>query len=91
VRPRLDTGVARDDIAVMDRLRPFPPTRWLTTAEAASSIGVSQWWVRQRIEDGLLPATVISTGKHKVYRIRDNDWADFCARFTGDARDPRFY
>ena len=90
MRPRLDTGVARDDIAVMDRHRPFPPARWLTTAEAASSIGVSQWWIRQRIDDGLLPATAISTGRHKVYRIRDDDWADFRARYTGDARDPRF-
>lgn len=82
--------MAHDDIGGMDHHRPFPPARWFTTAEAAASIGVSQWWVRQRIEDGLLPATAISTGKHKVYRIRDDDWADFRARFTGDARDPRF-
>ena len=74
----------------MDRDRRHPPLRWLTTAEAAASIGVSTWWIRQRIEDGLLPATAISTGRHKLYRIRDDDWDDFRARFTGDARDPRF-
>lgn len=68
----------------------LPPARWITTAEAAAEIGVSQWWIRQRIDDGLLPATAISTGRHKVYRIRDDDWADFRARYTGDARDPRF-
>jgi excisionase family DNA binding protein len=75
----------------MDRARwTTRPLRWLTTAEAAASIGVSQWWVRQRIEDGLLRATAISTGRHKVYRIRSDHWAAFRARFTGDALDPRF-
>lgn len=67
-----------------------PPARWITTAEAAAAIGVSQWWIRQRIEDGLLPATAISTGRHKVYRIRADDWDAFRDRYTGDARDPRF-
>lgn len=64
--------------------------RWVTTAEAAASIGVSTWWIRQRIEDGLLRATAISTGRHKLFRIRVEDWASFRARYTGDARDPRF-
>jgi excisionase family DNA binding protein len=68
----------------------FPPARWLTTAEAAASIGMSQSWVRLRIEDGLLPAVAVSMGRHKVYRIRDDDWADFRARISGDALDPRF-
>lgn len=74
----------------MDRDQRLPPARWLTTAEAAASIGVSQSWVRQRIEDGLLPAMAILTGRHKVYRIRSDDWAAFTSRFTGDALDPRF-
>jgi hypothetical protein len=51
---------------------------------------MSQSWVRLRIEDGLLPAVAVSTGRHKVYRIRDDDWADFRARISGDALDPRF-
>lgn len=68
----------------------LPPVRWITTADAAAEIGVSQWWVRQRIEDGLLPAKAISTGRHKLYRIRRDDWDAFCARYTGDALDPRF-
>ena len=62
----------------------------MTTAEAAASIGVSTWWIRQRIEGGLLRATAISTGGHKLYRIRADDWAAFRARYTADARDPRF-
>lgn len=74
----------------MARDNRFPPARWISTAEAAAEIGVSQWWIRQRIEDGLLPAIAISTGRHKVYRIRDDDWATFCAMYTGDALDPRF-
>ena len=77
-------------MTVMPRDHQFPPARWFTTAEAAAEIGVSQWWIRQRIEDGLLPATAISTGRHKVYRIRDDDWAAFCAMYTSDALDPRF-
>jgi excisionase family DNA binding protein len=75
----------------MSREHRLPPLRWITTAEAAAQIGVSQWWIRQRIEDALLPATAITTGRHKIYRIRDDDWAEFRARFTGDALDPRFH
>lgn len=70
--------------------RPSGPVRWVTTAEAAASIGVSQSWIRTRIQEGLLPAVAISTGRHKVYRIRAEDWLAFRARYTGDATDPRF-
>lgn len=66
------------------------PTRRMTTAEAAASIGVSTWWVRRRIEDGLLPATAIATGRHKTCRIRADHRESFRARYTGDPRDPRF-
>ncbi len=86
----LDHTAARGHVAGMDRARHRPPARWLTTADAAASLGVSQWWVRQRIDDGLVPAMAISTGRHKVYRIRDEDWANFCSSYTGDALDPRF-
>lgn len=86
----LDAAISHGQMTVMPRDFRLPPARWITTAEAAAKIGVSQWWIRQRIDDGLLPATAISTGRHKVYRIRDDDWADFRARYTGDARDPRF-
>ena len=64
--------------------------RWLSTADASRDIGVSQWWVRQRIESGLLPANLISTGQRRVYRIADRDWAQFRAKYVGPATDPRF-
>ncbi len=74
----------------MTSTRHIPPARWLTTGEAAAEIRVSPWWIRNRIEAGLLPATAISTGRHKVYRIRSDDWERFRLRYTGDALDPRF-
>jgi hypothetical protein len=64
--------------------------RWLSTTTAADEIGVSSWWVRERIEAGLLPAGVISTGIRRIYRISSRDWESFCARFVGSATDPRF-
>ena len=66
------------------------PMRFLSTEDAARSIGVSSWWVRERIETGQLPAQVVKASRRKVYKIRADDWAAFCARHTGDARDPRF-
>ncbi len=63
------------------------PMRFLSTEEAARSLGVSSWWVRERIEMGLLPALVIK-GRRRIYRIRADDWAVFCARHTGQAHDP---
>lgn len=64
--------------------------KWLSTEDAARSIGVSSWWVRERIEGGLLPATVIRSGRRKIYRIQAEDWARCRDRYTGPARDPRF-
>ena len=64
--------------------------RWLSTNDCARSLGVSDWWVRDRIESGLLPATAIRTGRRKLYRIRASDWARFVATHSGPATDPRF-
>ncbi|HLX33821.1 MAG TPA: hypothetical protein VKR30_01115 [Candidatus Limnocylindrales bacterium] len=64
--------------------------RWLSTVEAAHEIGVSDWWIRDRIDQGLLPANVISTGSRRVYRIAREDWERFRARYVGLATDPRF-
>jgi len=44
--------------------------RWLSTAECARSIGVSDWWIRERINAGILPATAIRTGHRKVLMVR---------------------
>src|SRR5450759_2423921 len=44
--------------------------RWLSTAECARSIGVSYWWIRERINAGILPATAIRTGHRKVLKVR---------------------
>jgi hypothetical protein len=74
----------------MDRIRPVRHPRWLSTLDCARSIGVSDWWVRERIETGLLPALAIQTGRRKIYRVLASDWAVFRARYTGDPRDPRF-
>jgi hypothetical protein len=63
---------------------------WLSTAECARSIGVSDWWIRERIEAGILPATAIRTGHRKVFKVRASDWVLFVARYTGPATDPRF-
>lgn len=41
---------------------------WLTTAECAHELGVSSWFIRERIEDGTLPAVVITGGRVR-YRI----------------------
>lgn len=64
--------------------------RWLSTSDAARDIGVSDWWIRERIESGLLPANVVSTGARRIFRIAASDWATFRARFVGSATDPRF-
>jgi len=64
--------------------------RWLSTTEAAQEIGVSSWWVRERIETGLLPAKVISTGVRRIYRIPIHEWDTFFARYVGAATDPQF-
>ena len=64
--------------------------RWLSTSDAAREIGVSSWWVRERIEAGLLPANVVSTGARRLYRIAAADWERFKARYVGLATDPRF-
>lgn len=64
--------------------------RWLSTSDAAREIGVSDWWIRERIDAGLLPANVLSTGARRIYRIAAADWANFCARYVGPATDPRF-
>ncbi len=70
--------------------KPMRPVRWISTDEAARSIGVSSWWVRQRIESGVLPAMAIRSGQRKLYRIRVEDWNAFRDRHTGPATDPRF-
>jgi hypothetical protein len=74
----------------MDSSRIARNLRWLSTLDCARSIGVSDWWIRERIEAGLLPALAIQTGRRKIYRVRESDWAVFRARYTGDPRDPRF-
>lgn len=60
-------------------------TQWLTVDACARSIGVSAWWIRERIASGHLPATAISTGKRKILRIHPDDWRRFRARYTGPA------
>lgn len=69
---------------------PAAPHRWLSTADAARDIGVSTWWVRERIEAGLLPAIVISGGR-RIYRIAAPDWVQFRRTHVGPATDPRFW
>jgi len=67
-----------------------PVVIWLSTEDAAHAIGVSSWWIRQRIESGDLPANVIASGRRRIYRIAAVDWARFVARYVGSATDPRF-
>ena len=67
-----------------------PDARWLSTLDCARSLGVSDWWVREQIDLGRLKATAIQVGRRKVYKILESDWTEFCARYTGDALDPRF-
>lgn len=62
--------------------------RWLSTEEAASSIGMTTEWVRDQIVSGRLPATVYSTGKRRTYRIRAEDWTQFLARYSRRTDDP---
>ena len=66
------------------------PHRWLSVSDCARSIGVSPWWVRQRIDEGVLDALAIRAGRRKLYRICSRDWAALVARCTGPAIDPRF-
>src|SRR5665811_1957312 len=58
--------------------------RWLSTAECARSIGVSDWWIRERINAGILPATAIRTGHRKGLKVR----ALGAARVGGERRPP---
>jgi hypothetical protein len=69
---------------------PRASTRWLSTSDAAREIGVSAWWVRERIDQGLLPANVVSTGSRRIYRIAREDWERLKAVAVGRAGDPRF-
>lgn len=62
----------------------------MSVAECARTIGVSAWWVRQRIEAGLLPAMAVSTGRRKIYKVDRTDWEALRALATGPATDPRF-
>lgn len=66
------------------------PPIWLSTSDAAREIGVSTWWVRERIEAGLLPANIVSTGVRRLYRISRPDWERFREQYVGPATDPRF-
>jgi hypothetical protein len=68
----------------------FLSDRWLSTTDCARAIGVSNWWIRDRIESGALPALVVHAGRRRVYRIRSSDWARFVATQTGSATDPPF-
>lgn len=64
---------------------PSLPEMWLSTSDAARTIGVSDWFVRERIESGEIPALAITSGRRKIYRIRASDWARFVAAYTGPA------
>ena len=73
-------------------LRPDPhATGYYTVPEVARMLRVSEWYVRERIADGSLPATVLRFGNgRRIFRIRTRDFEAFRARFTGSATDRRF-
>jgi excisionase family DNA binding protein len=54
---------------------------WLTTQECAHELGVSPWYVRERIEDGSLPAIAIE-GRRTRYRVHRTDLEKYRDRFV---------
>ncbi len=81
-------GASADRVA----LRPAetssePPRRWLSTEDAAREIGMSSWWIRERIEEGSLRAVAVSSGHRMVYRIAARDWSHFVRRVTFSSVD----
>lgn len=56
--------------------------RWITSADAARSVGMGSRWVRRHIEAGRLRATAWTAGGRVSYRIRAEDWEAFRARYS---------
>ena len=48
-----------------------PGPEYLTTSQAATLLGVSEWTVRQLDETGQLPAHHRTIGEHRRYRRSD--------------------
>ena len=65
-----------------------PSRIWLSTEEAAESVGMTSQWVREQIEAGRLRAYVFETGRRRTYRIRLDDWRHFLMRYRHRTDDP---
>ena len=69
---------------------PTPPVEWLSTAAAAERAGMSRWYIRDRIEAGVLPARAWVSGARVIYRIDARDLDSLIARTSGEPLDARF-
>jgi hypothetical protein len=54
---------------------------WISSADAARSVGMGSRWVRRHIAAGRLRATAWTAGGRVSYRIRVEDWEAFRARY----------
>jgi len=61
---------------------------WLTTAECADELGMSRWYVRERIEDGDLPAIAMQGGRTR-YRVHRADLDRYRQSFVHPVWEPR--
>ena len=71
--------------SMVDRVK-----HWLSTEEAATSIGMTSQWVRQQIEARRLRAYVFTTGARRTYRIRADHWEGFLVRYRRRTDDPEW-
>ena len=60
---------------------------WLTTSEAADSVGFTDRWIRRQIEAGRLKAVAFDAGSRRTLRIHRRDLDEFRRRYLRDALD----
>jgi hypothetical protein len=65
------------------------PVRWLSTDAAAEAIGMSRWFVRDRIEAGDLPARAWRSGDRIIYRVRSDHLDVFMRAWSFDPLSAR--
>jgi len=63
--------------------------RWLSRAETARALGVSNETVRRLVRAGRLPAYRFGIGQHADYHVAEQDLAEFIekSRVRADAAD----
>ncbi len=61
-------------------------TRYLTLPQIAAELGYTRRWVLRQVELGRLAVVAFDAGGRRSYRVREADYAAFCARYLRDAR-----